>query len=218
MNKTIYILVAAGLTLAACQSESDDTQAVPQPPPAAAATTELVQSAARELVARFQKTLKTELMNAIATRQPAGAIEVCRDVAPMVADSFSGEGWTIRRVSDKYRNPKNRATTAEQAILASFVDNADGPAAFVLVDTLGQDSGRLFRYYAPIYTQQLCLNCHGDLQTLSPGVYQAVKKAYPDDKAVGYTVGQLRGMFVVEAKWPEGEPAARALAASHKQE
>jgi hypothetical protein len=209
---SIRILIAVCLCLAGCQSESEDTQAVPQPAPAAAATAELVQVAAGELVNRFQKTLKTELMNAIAARQASGAIEVCRDVAPIVSDSFSAEGWTIRRVSDKNRNPENRATLEELAILAGFVENADGPSAFVLIDTLAEDSTRIFRYYAPIYTQQLCLSCHGGMQTLSPGVYQAVKKTYPDDKAVGYTIGQVRGMFVVEAKWPEGEPLARVLA------
>ena len=212
MKHFLIPIIALSLGVTACQSEKTDPQATHQPPAETVADTQLVQTAAGELVNQFQKNLKTELMNAIATRQPSGAIEVCRSVAPAIADSFSTEGWSIRRVSDKNRNPDNRATSDEMAVLAQFIDSADNPPKYVLIDTLAEDSVHVFRYYAPIYTQQLCLNCHGGMQTLSPGVYQAVKKAYPDDRAVGYTLGQLRGMFVVEARWPEGEARARELA------
>jgi hypothetical protein len=42
------------------------------------------------------------------------------------------------------------------------------------------------------------------MQTLGTGVYRTLKRLYPLDKATGYKTGELRGMFVVEANWPEG--------------
>jgi hypothetical protein len=212
MVKSIVLILAfALLALPACQGDSSDSQADPTAGPTTVVDTALIHAAAAELVDRFQKNLKSELMTAISTRQAAGAIEVCRDIAPAVADSHSTGAWTIRRVSDKNRNPDNRATRDDMAILMGFADTAIAEPQFVLQPGHNADSLPVYRYYQPIYTQQLCLNCHGGMQTLAPGVYQAVKKAYPDDKAVGYSTGQLRGMFVVEAVWPDGEPYAKEL-------
>ena len=211
MVKSILIMLTA-LSLAACQSDSPDPQPPADPETSTVVDTALIHAAAAELVDRFQKNLNSELMAAISTRQASGAIEVCRDIAPAVADSHSTGAWTIRRVSEKYRNPDNRATREELAILTGFADTAITEPQFLLQMGRNTDSLPIWRYYQPIYTQQLCLNCHGGIQTLAPGVYQAVKKAYPEDKAVGYDSDQLRGMFVVETVWPDGEEFARQLA------
>ena len=39
----------------------------------------------------------------------------------------------------------------------------------------------------------LCLNCHGAAEQLAAGVADRLKTPYPDDRAVGYGVGQVRG-------------------------
>jgi cytochrome c553 len=44
-----------------------------------------------------------------------------------------------------------------------------------------------------IPTAAVCLNCHGtDVQ---PAVKKAISEYYPDDQAVGYSKGQIRGAF-----------------------
>ena len=43
--------------------------------------------------------------------------------------------------------------------------------------------------------QPMCLNCHGEKAVLAPGVQDALNKIYPDDKAVGYKEGDLRGAW-----------------------
>ena len=168
----------------------------------------LARNASERLVMDFTGKLKSELMSAIAAHQPAGAIGVCKAVAPAIADSHSVNGWTIRRVTDRFRNPDNRATLAEQEILAKFRDSL-APKFIEKWDK--SDSTNAYTYYEPIKVSALCLNCHGELQTLAPGVLQAVRKEYPNDKATGYQVGDLRGMFVVTAQWPEGEAFAEQL-------
>ena len=48
-------------------------------------------------------------------------------------------------------------------------------------------------YVEPIVLQPLCLTCHGD--SLAPEVAARIQDLYPQDRAVGYEVGDLRGVF-----------------------
>lgn len=170
--------------------------------------TVLARNAATRLVMSFTGRLKGELLAAVAAHEPAGAINVCKEVAPAIADSFSVKGWSIRRVTDRFRNPDNRATMTELEILAAF---GDSTAPKFVERWEKTDSTNAYVYYEPIRIGSMCLNCHGELQTLAPGVMQAVRNRYPSDKATGYQVGDLRGMFVVTAAWPDGEALAREL-------
>ena len=170
----------------------------------------ILAEASQQLINHFQNDLRANLMKAMAEGGPVGAISVCREVAPAIADSNSVYGWSIRRVSEKYRNPDDRPTVEEKAVLAGFAPEASTPPEYV-ENWNTTDSVTEYRFYEPIYTQPLCLKCHGDLQTIAPGVLAAVKKNYPDDRATGYQDGQLRGMFVVEVLYPEGMAYARRL-------
>lgn len=57
------------------------------------------------------------------------------------------------------------------------------------------------RYMRAIVLQPLCATCHG--ATLAPPVAEAVAARYPDDRAVGFEVGELRGAFLID--WPAEE-------------
>lgn len=208
--KVALLLIIAPALLAGCQSTDQQAEKpVVQPEDMSLDNeTVLARNASERLVMSFTNRLKGELMAAIAAHEPVGAIKVCKEVAPAIADSTSTDGWTVRRVTDKFRNPDNRATLAELEILARFND----PAAPKFIERWDKtDSTNTYSYYEPIRVGSLCLNCHGELQTLAPGVMQAVRKQYPGDKATGYQVGDLRGMFVVTADWPKAEGLAREL-------
>lgn len=56
-------------------------------------------------------------------------------------------------------------------------------------------------YVEPILTQPLCLTCHG--KVLAPEVAARIRELYPEDEAVGFEVGDLRGVFWVELPAPE---------------
>jgi hypothetical protein len=51
-------------------------------------------------------------------------------------------------------------------------------------------------YVEPILLQSPCLACHGD--ALAPEVAARIGELYPEDRAVGFQVGDLRGVFWVE--------------------
>ena len=53
-------------------------------------------------------------------------------------------------------------------------------------------------YMEPIIVKPLCLHCHG--KSLSPAVKSELKESYPQDKATGFSVGDLRGFFWAEFK------------------
>lgn len=76
----------------------------------------------------------------------------------------------------------------------------------------GPDTAKVFHYFQRIVTREMCLQCHGDLQTVDLELWKQIRIAYPYDKATGYKVGDLRGMFVVSAAYPAGEETARRLA------
>ncbi|MBL8758282.1 MAG: DUF3365 domain-containing protein [Phycisphaerae bacterium] len=118
-----------------------------------------------------------------------GAIGVCRDQAPKIAQAVSREkGVMIGRTSDRLRSPGNTAPAwaggllAERPTEARVAANADGSLGVVM----------------PIVVASSCLACHGDPGRMEPAVREAIAKAYPKDQATGYKEGDLRGWFWVE--------------------
>ena len=54
-------------------------------------------------------------------------------------------------------------------------------------------------FYRPIRIGvDVCLKCHGDAESLAPEVSDRLAELYPDDRATGFAMGDLRGAFVVE--------------------
>ncbi len=57
---------------------------------------------------------------------------------------------------------------------------------------------------SPLYMRAIrintpaCLKCHGDPAAFSEALSDKLGKLYPDDKATGYTTGELRGALRVE--------------------
>lgn len=215
----LAIIILVGLTLACSKDNTENEISVEQAAlqdslNQVAIDEDLIRTASTKLIGEFSGELRSRLVAAIKSSGPTGAINECRLAAPAVADSMSQQGWTIRRVTDKTRNQDNRATLAEKNIMAIFTGSIQPKRKF-FGDWKTEDSVTTYTYYKPIFVKKACLQCHGDLQTLAPGVYQAVKKHYPIDKATGYKEGDLRGMFVVETVWPDGRDFAIKLLAGH---
>ena len=54
------------------------------------------------------------------------------------------------------------------------------------------------RYMKPIKIGAACLKCHGNEEKISTEVKELIVKKYPDDKAVGYKNGDLRGAVSIK--------------------
>lgn len=151
-----------------------------------------------KLISLLMGNLKSEMMSAIKNGGFENAIHTCQLKAPLITDSLQTDNWTIKRVTDKPRNQKNLTSEVEKEILAMFADTLSKLEYYGVWDNA--DSKETYIYYKPIYMGLLCCKCHGTSETLDSKAMATIQQAYPEDKAIGYNEGDLRGMFVVEMK------------------
>mgnify|MGYP001043518692 CR=1 FL=1 len=146
------------------------------------------------IVKRFGGTLKPELKKALKGGGPAHAIGVCSEQAPAIAQKLRADtGWDVKRVSLKARNASSAVPDAwERKVLEQFDarqmkgESAKKMAFSEVVD--GQ-----FRFMKAQGVEAVCLTCHA--AEVKPEVEAALKEKYPQDKARGYSLGQIRGAF-----------------------
>ena len=118
-------------------------------------------------------------------------------------DSLSGEyNVKIRRTSLLVRNLENTPTNLEKEILNYYADQFDNGED--LLPQVRMLDDKTFAFYAPIkIVSPLCLNCHGKLvETLFEENYKVIREIYPDDKAIGYDLNDLRGMWSITFESP----------------
>jgi len=110
------------------------------------------------------------------------------------------EGVAVGRTSGRLRNPRNAPPAWARAHVAATDGRkaADVPAvAFDLGDRVG-----LLR---PIEIRGRCLHCHAPRPALSEATRAWLARAYPEDRAVGYALGDLRGFWWAEAPKVDGQ-------------
>jgi len=145
------------------------------------------------IVKKFGGSLKPELKKAIQSGGPAHAISVCSEKAPSIAKRLSSEsGWMVKRVSLKARNQSAVPDSWEQKVLQQFDQrqaNGESAAKMAYAEIV---EGR-FRFMKAQGVEAVCMNCHA--AELKPEVEAALKENYPEDRARGYELGQIRGAF-----------------------
>lgn len=120
------------------------------------------------------------------------ALSFCNERAYPLTDSMSlNKNAHIKRVSDKYRNPKNKANTLELKHIQTFKNQLKNNKK---TTPIVEEKDDKIHFYAPIITNQMCLKCHGSPE---PNVLKKISELYPNDKAVGYDVNQVRGIWSI---------------------
>lgn len=144
----------------------------------------------------FQKALKGELMAAMQKGGPKAAVEICNEKAPQIAEKVNlNENVTIRRTSLKVRNPGNAPDEWERQTLENFEKRKANGENINAIKAY-KNAGDTFVYMKPIPMMGMCASCHGT--NISKPLYSHIKEFYPDDKAIGFDIGDIRGAFVVE--------------------
>ena len=140
--------------------------------------------------------LGKNLMKAIQEKGTDGAVEFCNLRAIELTDSISVmNNAQIKRVSDKPRNPGNKANKEELGYIATFKEQV---AAGIEVDPVVVPGNEEVTVYYPITTNAMCLQCHGKPnEQVKPSTLATLSKLYPEDKAVGYNVNEVRGIWSV---------------------
>lgn len=142
----------------------------------------------------MQTSLKKELKMAMESGGPSHAVSVCRDISPSIESEISKKnGLTIRRVSDKNRNPDHQPDAFESSVLTrwqSEIKSGNKP------QVVAEKDGENFRVVKPILIgDALCLKCHGSPSEIDAKTQAVLSEKYPNDRATGYSTGDLRGAF-----------------------
>lgn len=153
----------------------------------------------KEITDTVGKTLKRNLVNALKEGGPANAMSFCNAQAMELTDVYSAKYNTeVKRVSDKNRNPNNAADKTELDVLSDFkrmLKNGEPLSPKIAIDAAGQK-----HFYAPIFTGGVCLSCHGNPKNIQPETVALIDSLYPTDKALNYSIDELRGLWSVKFK------------------
>jgi len=156
----------------------------------------------RQTANELLKTLGGELKAAMTSGGPAEAISVCKAKAPAIAAAAAQKtGMQIKRVSSKNRNPKAVPDNWENEALAALEKRlaaGEKPETLDMSALIDTPNGKVYRYAKALVTQSVCLNCHGAPEKLIPDVKAKLAVDYPDDKAIGYTPGMIRGIISIK--------------------
>jgi hypothetical protein len=166
-------------------------------PPAVDVSAQALQRA-ESTVATLGASLKKSMTEAMQADGPVGAAAFCSTEAQPLTAGTLPAGVQAGRASLKTRNPDNTGPDWVQAWLATQGERkAEGVTGVSRVDTL-PDGRVVARVLKPIPVEPPCLVCHGPAESLPPEVSTLLASRYPEDKATGYAVGDLRGAIWAE--------------------
>ncbi len=157
-------------------------------------------------IAKLMKELKSNLGLAIKEKGMAGAVEFCANRAQALAKKVNEELVVVKvtRISEKFRNPAHKPDKMDKKALNYFKSKlAAGNLPPYYITVFKKGNKTYYVYYKPIRVTQFCLNCHGNPKEMKPEILKVIKERYPQDRALNYKPGDLRGAFKVVI--PEGE-------------
>lgn len=152
----------------------------------------------------YMKELKSVLIANMQEGGPVQAVSVCSDTALDLTKSYSEKNNVdIKRVSFKNRNPLNTPNEFEKTALLKFEkmlaeEKLTGDE--IIIEKVKNEKGEFVRFAKPIIIEGACLLCHGRENEVNQEVAELIKSNYPNDKAVNYKIGDLRGIISVSKK------------------
>lgn len=158
------------------------------------------------------KTVVPKLMGTVMTKVEkegyASAVSFCNEnVAGMgknateaLSAKFSKEygikSFRFGRTTEKLRNPDNAPNAAQHYVLEKWEDAEESgeKASPMFIEADGVYYGMMpIRIQTPV-----CLGCHGTPDKVDQDAMKVIEERYPDDRATGYKLNDLRGAFYVE--------------------
>jgi Protein of unknown function (DUF3365) len=195
----LFSILSTVIFLTNCDSTTDKKKGTPA---SITDTTPPIKSpldSGREMALKTKAVLGKYLVTAIQDKGTEGAIEFCSTRAIQITDSMSRVlGSRIKRVAERNRNPLNQAS-AEELVYIKEINAAlarkENPKPQL------KETAQTYTGYYPILTDQLCLSCHGDKKSdIQPATLTTLNRLYPGDKAIGFKLNELRGIWVIEMK------------------
>ena len=144
------------------------------------------------------KVFKSKIQSIAGKKGLSGVVGFCHDNAMKLTDSLGKiHNVVIKRTSHKLRNPENKPDIDDETALNEYLKlqaEHKPMEPVVMKDTEGY-----VHFYAPIKLKKDCLKCHGTPgKEIPEPVYKLIKSKYPNDKATGFKVGELRGIWDIK--------------------
>lgn len=190
-RRMITRLASILIVLGACQGKSSQ----PPPPRVSDEVSDEVRARGAALIAELKRSLVGAVTKGM-RQGVAAAIATCHIDAPVLTAAVARDGATIGRATRKPRNPRNAATGWQADALSHFEGLVAAGKPLADQTFVRRLPGGRIAYAEPLVIQELCVTCHG--ATLAPEVQVEIAARYPEDRATGYAVGDLRGVGWVE--------------------
>lgn len=143
-----------------------------------------------ESLDRLRSTLAESLLESDEKVDEATFGRVCRPVGQQAARLSREHSWTVGQMAVRYRNPAHEADDEARMIHRLMENRPDLQAVWVHGE---REGSRGYRYFRRITVEQTCLACHGARDDRP----DFVRERYPEDRAYGFEVGDLRGVYSV---------------------
>lgn len=149
----------------------------------------------KEIAQTTAKKLGSNLMQHMKVGGPKQAIPFCNSAAnPLTEEIAKKYNVSIKRTSHKIRNDDNKPNKVEETILKQYLVSTSNNEE--LKPIVSKDKTGKIHFYAPIKLEAKCLACHGTIgKEVTIKTDSILKAIYPNDKAIGFNVGDLRGMW-----------------------
>lgn len=153
-----------------------------------------------KLTKELIKNLEPKLQHEMKTNGLIAATSFCHTNALVLTEEVNLrqiEGLSVKRISLKERSPANIPSVEQAKVLASMQQLLQQKT---LPEYIIEEGPKGYTYYKPlVIKKEACLKCHGDISK-NPELSAFLKEHYPEDKATGYKMGDLRGAIIVEIK------------------
>ena len=159
---------------------------------------------ARQLSKELAEKVRGLLLQEIERSGFENAARVCSELAQEITQQFNKRTrYYARRVSLRYRNPKNIPDDYEQRKLEEFdFLNREKRLENEYMEVVKEGSQEYLRYMKPLVAIPLCLVCHGPKENIPSEIKAILTEKYPDDRATGFLSGDVRGTISVKIALP----------------
>ncbi|MFP5490070.1 MAG: DUF3365 domain-containing protein [Bacteriovoracia bacterium] len=153
---------------------------------------------AKSLAKRLKMNLVTQLTKKMSSEGAVAAVSFCHLQVKPIAKEAAGADvskYEFGRSSHKIRNLENKTQDWMAPYLSEFQkSNAKNPSkAQIHIFSNGKKA-----YLEPLYVGPQCLTCHGEV--LAGELKTKISELYPTDQAIGFKLGQFRGLIWIKQK------------------
>ena len=160
---------------------------------------------------QLRKDVHTAVLQHAGTDGAASSLGWCVD-SKVVSEIRNLNGAVVGRSSLRLRNSDNVGPDWVQAWLESAGESKDTHVGSE-TEVVSENGVETARFLKRLRVEKGCLACHGTPDDIDEATTKALAAKYPDDKAVGYVEGDLRGVVWAEKTVASVEAAAPTQAA-----